>query len=187
MERQEYRPEEHFHTTGQFGRLDRVYRRNCGPTAITNLLLTLLARRGETRGEAPAELYRRVAALGRKRAFYFNIDLFHRWGGTSDLLSGTYLRAALRQSGVRGARVRRRVRLTQRNLDEALARGSILYVQLRHHPRYGDHHLLCYGAEANGEGETMLRLADGWSAQPVLLPLKGLRRAHIIEIEPEKG
>ena len=186
MEQQENRLGEHFHTTGQFGRLDREYRRNCGPTAITNLVLTLLQRRGETPRLAPPELFREIAALGRRRVFYFNVDLFGRWGGTSDLLSGAYLRAALRRFGLGNHRVRRRVRLTEKTLEAALGRGSILYLQLRRHPRYGDHHLLCYGAEKSGEGKTLLRLADGWSAQPVYLPLQGLRRAHFVEIEPEK-
>ncbi len=187
MERQEKRPGEHYHTTAQFSRLDRVYRRNCGPTAITNLVLTLRARRGETAREAPPELFRDVAKLGRRRVFYFNIDLFRRWGGTSDLLSGAYLRAALRRNGLQGARVRPRVRLTQRRLEEAFARGSVLYLQLRRHPRYGDHHLLCYGLETTDGGETLLRLADGWAEKPVYLPLKGLKRAHFFEIEDRGG
>ena len=33
-------------TTGQFAKLDRKYRRHCGPTAITNLLYTLAQREG---------------------------------------------------------------------------------------------------------------------------------------------
>ena len=188
MEMQEPMHGERYHTTGQFGSLDRVYRRNCGPTAITNLVLTLLARQGRTPSAAPPELFREIAAIGRRRAFYFNVDLFGRWGGTSDLLSGAYLRAALRRCGLSNARVHARLRLTEKRLEEALARGSVLYVQLRRHPRYGDHHLLCYGAQKRpAGGETLLRLADGWSDRPVWLPLQGLRRAHFLEIEDRGG
>ncbi len=190
MERQERLLAERYHTTGQFGSLDRVYRRNCGPTAITNLILTLLARRGETPDTAPPKIFIAVAALGRRRALYFNIDLLGRWGGTSDLLSGAYLRAALKRFGLGGARVHPRERLTGKRLEEALGRGSVLYVQLRRHPRYGDHHLLCYGTQTRltpGKRETLLRLADGWSDSPVWLPLKGLRHAHFIEIEDQGG
>ncbi len=190
MEQRENLLAEQYHTTGQFGSLDRVYRRHCGPTAMTNLVLTLRGRRGETQLPAPAELFRGIARLGRRRVFYFNVDLFGRWGGTSDLLSGAYLRAVLRRYGLGGARVHPRARLTEKRLGEALARGSVLYVQLRRHPRYGDHHLLCYGEQtrvSEGKRETLLRLADGWADKPVYLPLKGLKRAHFIEIEPEKA
>ena len=187
MEYLENPPAESYCTTGQFGALDRKYRRNCGPTAMTNLVLTLRARRGETTRESPPELFRSIARLGLRRVYYWNLDLFGRWGGTSDLLSGAYLRAVLKKSGLRGVRVRPRARLTEKRLDAALGRGSLLYLQLRRHPRYGDHHVLCYGAETrvkDGKRETLLRLADGWAAQPVLLPLKGLKRAYFLEIEP---
>ena len=190
MEQRENRLGESYCTTGQFGRLDRLYRRNCGPTAMTNLVLTLREKRGETLREAPSELFRRIARLGRRRAVYWNIDVFGLWGGTSDLLAGAYLRAALRLCGLEDVRVRRRARLTEKRLDAALARGSLLYVELRRHPRYGDHHLLCYGTEtraAGGRREKLLRLADGWAAEPVLLPLKGLKRAYFLEIEDGGG
>ena len=190
MEAQENLHTEHYHTTGQFGRLDRVYHRHCGPTAMTNLVLTLLARRGETPKKAPPELFRAIARIGLRRAFYFNFDLFNRWGGTSDLLSGVYLRAVLRKYGLGEAKVHPRARLTEKNLKAALDRGSVLYLQLRRHPRYGDHHLLCYGTQTRltpGKRETLLRLADGWTSAPVYLPLKGLKRAHFVEIEDGGG
>ncbi len=190
MAQREDRLGESYCTTGQFGRLDRPYRRNCGPTAMTNLVLTLRERRGETRRETPPEIFRAIARLGRRRAVYWNVDLFGRWGGTSDLLAGAYLRAVLRRFGLENVRVRRRARLTEKRLDAALARGSLLYLELRRHPRYGDHHLLCYGAETrvvNGRRETLLRLADGWAAEPVLLPLRGLKRAYFVEVEDGGG
>ncbi len=190
VETREDRLGESYHTTGQFGKLDRVYRRHCGPTAMTNLVLTLRARRGETARETPPELFRAIARLGLRRGVYWNLDLFGLWGGTSDLLSGAYLRAVLRRFGLGEARVHRRARLTEKRLNEALSRGSVLYVQLRRHPRYGDHHLLCYGAEtrvAGGGRETLLRLADGWAAKPVLLPVKSLKRASFLEVEDRGG
>ena len=190
METREYLLAERYHTTGQFTSPDRVYRRHCGPTALTNLVLTLLWRRGEAPRQTPPELFRSIARLGQRRVFYFNTNLFGCWGGTSDLLSGAYLRAVLRKAGLRGVRVHPRTRLTRKRLTEALGRGSILYLQLRRHPRYGDHHLLCYGTQtrlSGGRQETLLRLADGWSDKPVYLPLKGLKRAHFIEIEPAKA
>jgi len=185
MEENRPRRFESYRTTGEFEQLDRGYRNHCGPTALTNLVLTLFDRAGQPPAE-PKAVFRRAAGLGMRRLFYGNFNLLGRWGGTSDLLSPAYLRAVLRTFGLADARVGLRRRLNEKTLERAAAQGEILYLQTRRHPRYGYHHLLCYGAARDPEGgEWQLRLADGWTGRPVVVPLSAMPRCHFVPILPE--
>ena len=168
---------ERYFTTGQFEKLGRGFRQHCGPTALTNLVLTLGGEK-QTAPESPEALFLRLARLGQRRLNYVNLKLPFRLGGTSDLLCRGYLRAALRESGVTGAEAGPRCKATPQSLRAALRRGSLVYLQLRRHPRYGSHHLLCYGLDPDGS----LRLADGWTDEPVRLAPGELGRAWMIEI-----
>lgn len=163
---------EAYHSTAEFS----GYVKHCGPTAVTNLLLSLLP------APPPAkELFRRVAELGRQKLVYVNRNLPLGMGGTSDALTAHYLRAALRMCSLRGMQIGLRRPLTERFAQAALGRGNLLYIQLRRHPKYGSHHILCYGMEKDGT----LRLADGWTPAPVHLPVKALGRAYCLELRPE--
>ena len=52
-------------TTAQFAKTQKGFRRHCGPTAITNLLLALQNRSGYLGGQRePEEIFRQVAAIG---------------------------------------------------------------------------------------------------------------------------
>ena len=171
---------ERYCTTGQFEKLGHGFRQHCGPTALTNLVLTLRpeATSGAGGAETPEDLFLRLARLGQRRLNYVNLKLPFRLGGTSDLLCRSYLRAALRESGLRDAEAGPRRRATPQSLRAALRRGSLVYLQLRRHPRYGSHHLLCYGLDPDGS----LRLADGWTDEPARLAPGELGRAWMIEI-----
>ena len=113
-------------TTGQFARLDEGYVRHCGPTAITNLLLTLDRRYGylqktagpdnaqigqrdaqpgqdspDTRAElSKADVFRTVCRIGRKILAYWNSDVLRHFGGTYDWMTGRYIRECFRYFGV---------------------------------------------------------------------------------------
>ena len=165
---------ESYLATGRFTKLGRGFKRHCGPTAACNLLLTLLG----DRAPAPEALFLACADYGRHHLCYVNADILGRWGGTSDLLSWAYLRGLLDRFGLRSIPIAWRQPLRADQVGEALDRGSVLYLQLRHHPKYGDHHLLCYGRRADGA----LRLADGWAEQPVYTSLRELGRGHFLEI-----
>ena len=182
METNDALPGESYRTTGEFEHLDRGYRRHCGPTAVTNLILTLLRRAGLP-AEEPREVFRTAAALGRRRLIYGNFDLLGRFGGTSDLLSPLYLRAVLRRYGLERFRVGGLRPLRENTLESALRRGSVLYLQTHRHRRYGSHHLLCYGAYRSPEtGEWLLRLADGWAPRCTVLPLRELPRCSFVPV-----
>ncbi|MBR7056784.1 MAG: hypothetical protein IKI17_06820 [Oscillospiraceae bacterium] len=160
---------EAYHSTAEFS----GYVKHCGPTAVTNLLLSLLP------APPPAKaLFRKVAELGRQKLVYVNRNLPLGLGGTSDALTGSYLRAALRMCGLTGVQIGLRRPLTERFARAALGRGSLLYIQLRRHRKYGSHHILCYGMEPDGS----LRLADGWAAAPVRLRVKDLGLAFCLEL-----
>ena len=100
--------------TRQFANLDDGYVRHCGPTAITNLLLTLNRRYGFIKNPLPeeasgftepfqpdpADVFRTVCRIGRKNLAYWNTDVVRRFGGTYDWLTGRYIRECFRYFGI---------------------------------------------------------------------------------------
>jgi hypothetical protein len=109
-----------------------------------------------------------------------NMDLFNRFGGTSNFLSEPYIKTCLKKHGVQ-ADLHYLGRLTEERLERALRRGSYLYLELMFHPKYGNHHVLCYGARPTKDG-WLLRIADGWMSKPVELTLEQLKRTYAIEV-----
>ena len=152
---------EYSFTTGQFARLDRAYRKHCGPTAITNLIYTLAAEEGRPIGEKPETVFRRVAEIGGRHLVYMNIDFLKLFGGTSDFLVPFLIRSCLKDYGLKGYSVRGPFPATQRRICRELDRGALLYMEVHRHPVYGDHHMLCYGYSVR-DGRLFLRMADGW-------------------------
>ncbi len=180
-----------FCTTGQFKNLDRGYVQHCGPTAITNLLLTLknLEREpeaGDVTREAQEAVFRKVAGYGRRHLLYINRKILKYWGGTSDITAGIYIRKMLERSGFGARKVFHRRLFTFMRAKRALQRGSILFIELRHHKKYGNHDVLCYGA-GKYNGENVLCIADGRSRQPVMMPVKDMCYGFIIEITNKGG
>lgn len=191
---------ESYCTAAQFEYVEQGFDRNCGPTAITNLCIALGAERrlhlpvDHTRlvqdisgiwyspDEAAEKIYMAVAMLGERNLYYINADIFRRFGGTSDLLVPRYIRAALRMFGLGNGKCGRREKASSERLREAFSRGSIVYIELRHHPLYGDHHILVYGME-DSDGKTVFRTADGWHHRPTALSLQDLLGSHMIEVE----
>ena len=178
---------ESYLTTAQFQNLGKKgFQRHCGPTAITNLIETLSPEKASVnRGPHPAAAKRfmKVAALGRKHLMYINASVLGIYGGTLDMVTPAYIRRCLHMFGMDRIRVGRRHFLTSKRLRQALKRGSIVYLELRHHPKYGNHHVICYGFEKNREKKTFLyRIADGWQSAPVLLTGKELHFGYMIEI-----
>ena len=161
-----------FETTGAFDALDGGYKRHCGPTAITNLLLSLENRAPVTAGKrmAASRVFRRVARYGAKKHYYVNTSLFGIWGGTFNLATKAYIRQALAmyrrgREAVSGPRPALRP-----FLKRALDGGNLLYLELVLHPVYGNHHLLVYGyrllKSADGHTRLYLLAADGWNGEP---------------------
>ena len=145
---------ERYLTVGRFRKLGKGYERCCGPTAITNLIMSL-----QDEKESPEEIFLSVARTGIRRGIYMNMDLFKRFGGTSNVLTEPYIKRCLKQHGVQ-AELHYLGRLTEERLQRALRRGSYLYLELLFHPKYGNHHVLCYGARPAKDG-WLLRIADG--------------------------
>ena len=181
-------------TTGEFSRLKKGYVNHCGPVAITNVILTCAKRqaemherqddtlsRGVPTGEGAGEnslflekekkndIFLDVAKYGTRHLFYLNKNLFHHYGGTSDVLSGPYLRLMLRRHGIRNVSVSAPCPLTPRLVRRALDKGAILYVMLFHHKKYKAHHLICYSYEKSEDGAYRYLFADGWAARPIWL------------------
>ena len=164
-----YTGNEYSFTTGQFAKIDRSYRRHCGPTAVTNLLFTLARMEGHPLSDKPEEVFRQVAGIGGRRLLYVNTDLLKRFGGTSDLLAPLFIGICLRKYGISGFKVRGPFPATVKRVCTELDKGAILYMEVHRHPVYGNHHMLCYGYQVR-DGKLMLRMADGWVGRVHDLP-----------------
>ena len=200
-----HRLRESYRVTGDFDHVaEKGYRRHCGPTAITNFLLTIQ----EKDAASPEDVFARVVRSGRRFAYYMNMDL-GVLGGTFDIRAGGYIRRCLKEAGFMHFRVKPRRLLTEKAARAALSRGSILYLELRHHRKYGSHHVLCYGgvetvyepdgkeqksleageSEKASKGscklkrELKLRIADGWNRTPQFFTVRELGFAYMIELE----
>lgn len=171
---------ESYHTTRQFADRDRRYEKHCGPTAITNLVLTL---RPDLADEA-ATVFDEVARIGRRSGIYWNLHATRHIGGTSDALAGLYMRRVLHHFDLAEARVR----FSGPALADAVRRAltaekdqrtqRVVYLAMHFHPKYHNHHLLIYGLDWQG-----FRAADGWQAKPVWLGERDLRGAVFYTIE----
>lgn len=166
---------ESYCTTGQFAKRDRTYHKHCGPTAITNLVLTLRP----DLANAPAQVFDEVAALGRRLLAYWNVGAGKWLGGTSDGLAGLYLRQVLNHFDCGNVKVRFGGPATEDRVRAALARGNIVYLEMHFHPKYRNHHLLLYGYGWQG-----FRSADGWRKEPVYLSARDLRRCTFFSVGP---
>ncbi len=189
---------ETYYTTGQFRKGAGVrdadasdrYRRHCGPTAITNLLLSAAARQGreDLLLRDPQTVFQRVADIGMHRLFYVNTDLLRRIGGTSDFLTGLYVRRCFREYALNAPRLRVQWLPGEAAMAAALSKGAILYLQVHLHPKYGNHHMICYGCEKDAQsGQLYFRIADGWAPRPVRMRFEDIRHAWIwvMEVYPQ--
>ena len=178
-----------FHTTGRFSRSDRSYHKNCGPTAITNLLDAAAARCGreDLLRLSPEEIFRRVAAIGRHRAAYWSIRDPIPLGGTSYALLWAYVHACLRRFGVRDVRTSGRLVASPKAMAREIRQGSLLILSLYHHRCYGSHIVVAYGTvEVAVAGRAAPRLylevADGWSSRPRYIAAEDLRHCGYVAV-----
>lgn len=195
---------ESYCTTAQFARLDDGrYHKHCGPTAITNLILTLQreetlqrerqshpAQRacesgekgGEFSAEDPEQIFRKVARSGARHLAYWNTDRFRFWGGTSDFLAPAYVHLCLKENGLSYFHVRGPFPATRSSMGRALMEGKILYLEVHGRSKYGNHHMLCYGYARDREGRLCWKVADGWAAVPVYLPVREVRLGMFLTV-----
>ena len=168
-------------TTAHFGRVEEIrYFNNCGPTALTNLLLMAGKRFGQLAGDADRAkaVYHRVARFGVRHLYFINSRLRFAHG-TSDLRAASYIRRMCRK--LLGIRPRIRLhRVTRENVRRSLESGSLLYLMLWNHPAYQSHHLLAYGCEdlentETGKLRTYLKVSDGHASAVRYLDLADIR------------
>ena len=165
-------------TTGQFAGLRNGYVKHCGPTAVTNVVVSLLNRaysEGLTEvkpdDDMKSEIFLRVSDVGSRKGIYWNTDFMKMFGGTFDTLTKLLLKSGLKEYGLGYVNVMRRRRATEKNFKKCLDDGCICYLQLRFDKPYGSHHVVCYGysyvrCEENGKKYMYLKIADGWSSTP---------------------
>jgi len=185
-----WQPHMTFHTTGRFSRSDRSYHKNCGPTAITNLLDAAAARCGreDLLRLSPEEIFRRVAAIGRHRAAYWSIRDPIPLGGTSYAMLGNYIHTCLYRFGL-GDRIRLSGRLlsSARDMAREIRQDSLLILSLYRHPYYGSHIVVAYGVvEVAVAGRAAPRLylevADGWTSRPRYIAAEDLKHCGYVAV-----
>ena len=171
-----------FCTTSQFQSLKKGFFRHCGPTAITNLLLVYFQKYDPSllQSYSPSDIFLTVSKIGRNRLMFWNFDLFNRFGGTSDYLVPLYLKASFKHYG-KEIKVSSRKRSTFENIQSAIQNGGLIYLELKNHPTYGNHHCVLYGYLPD---EKMYLVSDGWHKSPRLFTDKDLIRSHFFAIYP---
>ena len=153
------------YSTGRFARLDKGYDKHCSPVAITNLITDI---HPELPGQ---EVFLKVADIGIRNHYYWNIKA-RFFGGTFDILTGAYLKKALKEFHINNYRVLGPFISTPEKIEYYLRRGDYVLLQMHFHPKYGFHHVLLCGMR-NGRYLTM----DGWRERIVLLDKKDLRKS----------
>ncbi len=167
---------ESYCTVSQFsGSGSEKYYKNCGPTAVTNVILTLLGE-NRTRDLTPKDIFKAVSGIGTKKLIYWNMD--RRFlGGTNDILTPVLVSDSLKKYGLAGYSVLPALPAFRKSIDRALDRGSIILLNVRFHPKYGFHDVILYGRESGG-----YRTADGWTSTPQILYTSDLKYATFTEI-----
>ena len=162
-----------FRSTAEFAR--NKYRNHCGPTAITNLLITLAqARDGRlVDSEEAVEIFDRVASFGR-RLLVYNIRF-----GTTDLLLGLFARLVFFRLSKGSIRVGFRHFLNKKSLNRTIGRGNFALLELFGHPLYGWHQMLIYGMDESGD----YIACDGIADHPVHIPPADIGRGLFLEIK----
>ena len=165
-------------TTGQFARLSGGFVKHCGPTAVTNVIVSFMNRAfslglADKKPEPKdiEEIFLQVAGIGTDKKIYWNTDFMKMFGGTFDHLTKSYLKNCLMCFGLVNVVPGRMRRATRKNFLSELDKGNIAYLQLRFDKPYGSHHVVCYGysfvkAADSDERHLYLKIADGWSHTP---------------------
>ena len=131
------------------------------------------------------DMFLQFAEIGRRTRIYWNQDFLGHFGGTSNFLTGIFVRSCLRAAGLGGkVRVRFHPWITPDAVEKALQEGSIVLLQVYRHPTYKNHHMLCYACrETDTKGREFL-LADGWKPAPLWVDGKTLGHGHFLTIRP---
>lgn len=165
-------------TTGQFARLKNGFVKHCGPTAVTNVIITLLNKSFSSglRDVKPGkefidDVFLKVSETGIRKGVYWNTDFLKMFGGTFDTFTKVFLKSCFREFGLENAIALRRRKANEKNFKKCLEDGNICYLQLRFDKPYGSHHVVCYGysylrAEDTGKRYMYLKIADGWASRP---------------------
>ena len=181
-------------TTGQFMRLREGFKRHCGPTAAVNIVRMLENRAadGSAGGGRPVnahrltaqELFLLCADIGSRMHIYWNGDFLGHFGGTFNFLMPWFLRRCLRASGFEDrVSVKFHPWITPDAVEKALNDGAIVYLEVYLHPKYKDHHMLCYACRREN-GKRLFLLSDGWSPVPVYVGEEELGHGHFMTIRP---
>lgn len=184
---EEWIPFASYCTTGQFMDLENGYKRHCSPTAAVNIVRTLQRRLEQKRvpNESSDDMFLRFAEIGRRTRIYWNKEILGRFGGTSNFLTGIFVRSCLRSEGLGGrARVRFYPWISPDGVERALERGAIVLLQVYHHPKYKNHHMLCYACRRTDAGDREFLLADGWKPGPLWVDEKSIGHGHFLTIRP---
>lgn len=156
-----------FFTTSNFNNVNGVtYHEHCGPTAITNLMCMYQYKyRGIKNSlDAAKTIFNYVAQYGISHAYYVNSTSVVQ--GTSDTGAAPYIRNVFANYlDVSVGTVLYEV--TYNNFKSTFENGRLMYLMLRNHADYGNHHLVGYAytrliSSTTGWYKTYIKVCDGW-------------------------
>ena len=176
-------------TTGQFMKLEDGFTRHCSPTAMVNIVRSMQSRaaNGRKLKTKSEDMFLQFAKIGRRMHAYWNKDLLGRFGGTSNFMTAFYLRRCLRAVGMeKDVSVHFHPWITESGVERALEQGAIVLLEVYLHPRYKNHHMLCYACREGEDGQREYLLADGWTPGPLWVDRKGLGVGHFLEVLPRR-
>ena len=172
--------------TSDFKDLDDGYTQHCGPTAITNFLSMYGNRYNilSIKNTDPDDIFRTVAQIGYDYLYYYNWE----HGGTANASAGNYVVRCFQAFGINNVVKNYRKGLMYNNIRSTLENNHIAYVMLTGHPKYGNHHVICYAytrlvSRATGYYKTYLKVADGHSHDPRFLDLAAVTTDTYWEID----
>lgn len=155
--------------TGEFPN----YRNHCGPTAVTNMLRMYGNRENISaiKSKSNTELFEKTIYVG-SGLYYFNLNIqlgTITIGGTFDSSAGAFIRSSFEEFGLTSNSVRKNI--SYDNIKSSLSKDCLLYLILKNHNIYSNHHLVCYAysrmvSQTTGYFITYLKVADGWSTSP---------------------
>lgn len=165
-----------FYDTVDFLYLDDGYDNHCGPTAITNIILSVANRYNilPLRNTAATSVFRTVAGIGLNHTpvpYYLSVERTidgEPRKGTLLETTRDYITDCFAYYEVPVSVSTEWSYVSYSTIYNALLREGLMYLSLVGHPRYGNHAVVVYACtrlreETFGEYVSYLKIADGWA------------------------
>lgn len=185
-----------YRTVGEFRNINgTTYYKNCGPTAITNMieLVGIFRKHNPVTSKKPWEIFQTVARLGISKGYYKNDYDFS--GGTPTSTSANYIRDAFKAFGITTS-ITSTTNVVYSNVKAAIDGYKPIYLETAYdhaYTEYQNHAMMAYAYTRikNGAGriKDFMKVADGQNFVGVYVPygtsaykISGMHAVSITEL-----